>query len=73
MRSYGSTIGREESLAGEAAPVLNKYTLEPIDILYGSAALRETLDRGGRVPELTSRWPADIAPFLERRQKYLLY
>ena len=54
-------------------PYEYEHDKAPIDILYGSAALRQTLDRGGRVSELTSRWPADVAPFLELRRQSLLY
>jgi uncharacterized protein YbbC (DUF1343 family) len=64
---------KPSAFAWREPPYEYEHDKPPIDILYGSAALRETLDRGGRVSELTSRWPADTGPFLERRQKYLLY
>jgi uncharacterized protein YbbC (DUF1343 family) len=45
----------------------------PIDILYGSPALREGLERGVSAAELTSSWADAVAPFLRIRQDFLLY
>lgn len=36
MRSYGSTIGRDEIKTGESTPVLDKYSLEPIAALHAA-------------------------------------
>jgi uncharacterized protein YbbC (DUF1343 family) len=45
----------------------------PIDILYGSADLRERLQAGHKSADIWSSWEADVAPFLALRQQYLLY
>ncbi len=45
----------------------------PIDLLYGSPTLRETLDRGGDVSGLLAAWARDEERFLEIRRRFLLY
>jgi hypothetical protein len=45
----------------------------PIDILYGSSRLREAIDAGAPVRDLAAAWPAEIAPFLRVRERFLLY
>ena len=45
----------------------------PIDILYGSAALREQLDAGKPARALADGWPGEVAGFLEIRKRFLLY
>lgn len=45
----------------------------PIDILYGSAALRARLDRGDRAAAICEAWPRDVQRFVDMRQQYLLY
>ncbi|HSG00645.1 MAG TPA: DUF1343 domain-containing protein [Vicinamibacterales bacterium] len=45
----------------------------PIDILYGSARLRETVDRGEKAAMLSAEWPAEVEPFLAVRRSFLLY
>ena len=54
-------------------PYEYEHVIPPIDILYGSSALRETLERGGTAADLAAGWPVDLQPFLEMRQRYLLY
>ena len=44
-----------------------------IDLLAGSAALREGLDAGASLDELTARWPRDEGAFAEQRAEFLLY
>jgi uncharacterized protein YbbC (DUF1343 family) len=44
-----------------------------IDLLAGGAQLREGIDAGASLDELTARWPRDEGSFLEERQPYLLY
>ena len=48
-------------------------TKPPIDILYGSAALREGLEAGVTAAELSRGWGPALAPFLETRARYLQY
>ena len=54
-------------------PYEYEYTKPPIDILYGSAALREGLANGASAATLAASWTADVAPFLELRKQFLLY
>ncbi|HEU0037394.1 MAG TPA: DUF1343 domain-containing protein [Kofleriaceae bacterium] len=44
-----------------------------IDLLAGSAALREGIERGASLDELAARWPRDEGAFAEERAEYLLY
>jgi uncharacterized protein YbbC (DUF1343 family) len=54
-------------------PYEYEYVKPPIDMLYGSAALREGLERGESAATLAAGWTADLAPFMEVRERYLLY
>jgi uncharacterized protein YbbC (DUF1343 family) len=54
-------------------PYEYEYSKPPVDILYGSARLREGMERSITAGELVRTWPADIAPFLGIREQYLLY
>ncbi len=45
----------------------------PIDILYGSSALRDALDSGVPASEIARSWPGDVHAFLELRRRFLLY
>jgi uncharacterized protein YbbC (DUF1343 family) len=44
-----------------------------IDLLAGSAALREGIEAGASLDDLAARWPRDEGAFLDERQPYLLY
>jgi uncharacterized protein YbbC (DUF1343 family) len=44
-----------------------------IDLLAGGPWLREGIDAGASLDDLTARWPRDEGAFLEERQPYLLY
>jgi uncharacterized protein YbbC (DUF1343 family) len=44
-----------------------------IDLLAGSTALREQIERGTPLGEIVDSWRADEETFRKRRQKYLLY
>ena len=54
-------------------PYEYEYTIPPIDILYGSAALREGLEGGAHTDTLARTWPGDCAGFLAAREGFLLY
>lgn len=54
-------------------PYEYEYRLAPIDILAGSSALRERLDRDEDARSIAAGWAADVAPFLALRKPYLLY
>jgi uncharacterized protein YbbC (DUF1343 family) len=62
-----------ESFAWRDPPYEYEHTLAPIDILYGSAALREGLAAGTPAAELSADWSRHVAPFLELREAVLLY
>ena len=54
-------------------PYEYEYTLKPIDILFGSAALREGLERGTSTQDLVAEWGPSVEAFLDVREKCLLY
>jgi uncharacterized protein YbbC (DUF1343 family) len=54
-------------------PYEYEYTIPPIDILFGSAALREGLEQGVSVTELARSWAADVETFETIRSRFLLY
>ncbi|MCR4373233.1 MAG: DUF1343 domain-containing protein [Acidobacteria bacterium] len=54
-------------------PYEYEHTKAPIDILYGSPALREGLEAGQTTTELTRWWPGEIETFMPLRARYLLY
>ncbi len=54
-------------------PYEYEHDKQPIDILYGSARLRATLDGAGSVDALVASWAPDEASFRKEREKYLLY
>ena len=45
----------------------------PIDILYGSAALRQRLEAGEAADEIVRGWSDELQPFLALRERFLLY
>jgi uncharacterized protein YbbC (DUF1343 family) len=54
-------------------PYEYEHDKEPIDILYGSDRLRQTLDADGDADALVKSWRVDEEDFRRTRQKYLLY
>jgi uncharacterized protein YbbC (DUF1343 family) len=54
-------------------PYEYEYRLPPIDILAGSASLRENIDRGVSAAEVAAGWAAGVADFSRTRATYLLY
>jgi uncharacterized protein YbbC (DUF1343 family) len=54
-------------------PYEYEHDKEPIDILYGTDALRRTLDAGGDVEALVRSWEPEEAAFRRLRERYLLY
>ena len=44
-----------------------------IDLLYGSDELRNLIESGAKVAEITRSWKSDITEFKQLRKKYLLY
>jgi uncharacterized protein YbbC (DUF1343 family) len=62
-----------DRFAWRSPPYEYEYTLEPIDILYGSAALREQLAAGRAAAAIAAAWPDEVASFLALRASVLLY
>jgi uncharacterized protein YbbC (DUF1343 family) len=56
-----------------APPYEYEYTIPPIDIISGSAALRETIDAGRDLSRLFDDWRADEERFRAEREQFLLY
>ncbi len=54
-------------------PYEYEFALTPIDILYGSARLREGLAAGRTTHDLVHPWADEVAEFEKTRQQYLLY
>jgi uncharacterized protein YbbC (DUF1343 family) len=54
-------------------PYEYEHTLPPIDILFGSAALRESIERGARTEGIRDAWQAAVDAFLPLRTQFLLY
>jgi uncharacterized protein YbbC (DUF1343 family) len=54
-------------------PYEYEYKKPPIDILYGSAALREGLATGARAADLARSWEAPLRSFMETRARFLQY
>ena len=61
------------SFAWREPPYEYEYTLEPIDILYGSEALRTGLEQGRTAADLAAAWQAETDAFLALRKSVLLY
>ncbi len=45
----------------------------PIDILFGTSWIRESLEKGEEADEIEKRWDSNLQGFINQRQKYLLY
>jgi uncharacterized protein YbbC (DUF1343 family) len=54
-------------------PYEYEHEKQPIDILYGSARLRTTIDRGEDVTALIASWRQDEELFRRTRERYLIY
>jgi uncharacterized protein YbbC (DUF1343 family) len=54
-------------------PYEYEHTLMPIDILYGSAGLREGLEQGVTAADLAASWREETRRFLALRERFLLY
>ena len=62
-----------DKFAWRDPPYEYEHTKMPIDILYGSPALRETIDAGRPASDLAKDWPQEIAAFLKLRKTFLRY
>lgn len=62
-----------QAFAWREPPYEYEYRLAPIDILAGSATLREGLDRGAPAAALAAAWAAPVANFDAVRKTFLLY
>lgn len=62
-----------DQFAWREPPYEYEYTIPPIDILFGSAALREGLEGGSTTSELARSWSVEMAAWEELRGRFLLY
>ena len=62
-----------DRFAWREPPYEYEHTKAPIDILYGSPALREGLAQGRTTRDLVRSWPDEVADFLALRVRFLLY
>jgi len=62
-----------ETFAWREPPYEYEATRPPIDILFGSAALREGLARGVTGAELEAAWRPAVDTFARVRERFLLY
>ncbi|MBY0370789.1 DUF1343 domain-containing protein, partial [bacterium] len=54
-------------------PYEYEHTRMPIDLIAGTAQLRELIEKGSSVKELEKRALKDVAAFKKLRKDYLLY
>jgi uncharacterized protein YbbC (DUF1343 family) len=54
-------------------PYEYEYSRPPIDILAGSDALRQAIDRGATAADIAASWAADVEAFSRLRAKFLSY
>ncbi len=62
-----------ERFAWREPPFEYVYDRMPIDILSGSARLREQVESGLAVRAMADSWAAEVEEFAERRREWLLY
>ena len=62
-----------DRFAWRQPPYEYEYVKPPIDILYGSDALRRAIDAGQVVDGLVAAWPRDEDAFRALRRRFLLY
>jgi uncharacterized protein YbbC (DUF1343 family) len=63
--------GRDQ-FAWRDPPYEYEHVIPPIDILFGSATLRDGIDAGAAWQDIV-RWDADVAAFETIRRRFLLY
>jgi uncharacterized protein YbbC (DUF1343 family) len=62
-----------EKFAWRQPPYEYEHVKPPIDILYGSDALRTAVDAGRSGAEISATWDADEEAFARLREPFLLY
>jgi uncharacterized protein YbbC (DUF1343 family) len=62
-----------QAFAWRNPPYEYEQEKQPIDILWGSPGLRETIERGGDIAAFAASWRGDEEAFQQLREKYLLY
>lgn len=61
------------AFAWREPPYEYEPAIPPIDILFGSAALRDGLERGDDPRAMVAAWEEDVQSFLPIRERFLLY
>jgi uncharacterized protein YbbC (DUF1343 family) len=54
-------------------PYEYEFVKPPIDIMYGSARLREGLEAGETAQDIAASWTAEVSEFTSLRSRYLIY
>ena len=54
-------------------PYEYEFTKPPIDIMYGSARLREGLEAGETTKDIVAPWEQEVSEFEKLRRDFLLY
>jgi uncharacterized protein YbbC (DUF1343 family) len=62
-----------DRFAWKQPPYEYEHTKMPIDVLYGSATLRESLDAGVPAAEIARGWQKGVERFVQLRKPFLLY
>jgi uncharacterized protein YbbC (DUF1343 family) len=62
-----------DRFAWREPPYEYEHEKQPIDILFGSDSLRQTIDAGKDVGAFVAGWKTEEESFRQLRQKYLLY
>ncbi len=62
-----------EAFAWRQPPYEYETVKLPIDILAGSERLRHQIEHGMDATDIAGEWELDVRPYLEVREKYLLY
>ena len=62
-----------DEFAWRPPPYEYEEVIPPIDILYGSDALRRAIDAGQDAASIVAPWRRDEDAFRQRREQYLLY
>ena len=66
-------LASPSSFAWREPPYEYEPTLMPIDILFGSSALRDGFEQGRTTADIVAAWRDDVGAFMTVRDKFLLY
>ena len=70
---HGFHAQNPKQFAWKSPPYEYEHEKQPIDVLWGSPRLRETIDSGTGLAAFVDSWKGEEDAFQETRRKYLLY